>query len=63
MVLDEREPVRIGDRAKLVELARVAEDVDREDRLRARGHGRLYRGWVDVERLRVDVGEHRPPRR
>ena len=33
-VLDQREPVPLGDRAQLVELARVAEDVDRDDRLR-----------------------------
>ena len=35
-VLDEREPVPVADRAQLVELARVAEDVDGDDGLRPR---------------------------
>ena len=35
-VLDEREPVPVADRAQLVELAGVAEDVDGDDRLRPR---------------------------
>src|SRR5437588_347569 len=34
-VLDEREAVPVADRAQLVELARVAEDIDGDDRLRA----------------------------
>ena len=58
-VLDEREPVLARDRAQLVELARIAEDVDRDDRLRPRGHCGLDRGRIHVQRLRVDVREHR----
>ena len=57
-VLDQREPVPLADRADLVELARVAEHVDRDDRLRPLGDRRLERGRVDVERARIDVHEH-----
>ena len=35
-VLDQREAVLVADRAQLVELARIAEDVDGDDRLRPR---------------------------
>ncbi len=58
-VVDEREPVPVGDRAQLVELAGVPVDVDGDDRLRPRRHRRLDRRRVDVERARVDVGEYR----
>ena len=47
----------VGDRAQLVQLARIPVDVDRDDRLRARRYGRLDRTRIHVERLRVDVGE------
>ena len=58
-VLDEREPVPVADRAQLVELARIAVDVDRDDRLRPRRDRRLDRRRVEVERPRVDVREDR----
>ncbi len=47
----------VADRAQLVELAGIAVDVDRDDRLRSLGHGRLDRGRVEVVGVRVDVGE------
>ena len=56
-VVDQREPVPVGDRAQLVELARVAEDVDGDDRARTRRDRGLDRGGVEVERARIDVGE------
>jgi hypothetical protein len=49
--------VAVGDRAQLVELARIAVDVDRDDRLRPLGHRGLDRGGVEVERAPVDVRE------
>jgi hypothetical protein len=58
-ILDQREAVRRGDLAQRFELARVAEDVDGDDRARARRDGRLDRGRVEVERVGIDVGEHR----
>ena len=58
-VLDERQAVLVADRAQLVELAWVAEDVDRDDRLRALGDRRLDGRRIEVERVRIDVGEDR----
>ena len=58
-VLDEREAVPFAELDQRVELARVAEDVDRDDRLRPLGDRRLDRGRVEVVRARVDVREHR----
>ncbi len=58
-VVDQREAVLRRNRADLVELARIAVDVDRDDRLRARRDRRLDRGGIHVQRPRVDVGEHR----
>ena len=57
-VLDEHQPVPVADRPELVELARVAVDVDGDDGLRALGHRGLDRGGVEVERPRVHVREH-----
>ena len=52
-------PWRSADRAQLVELARVAEHVDGDDRARPLGDRGLDRRGVEVERARVDVGEDR----
>src|SRR5204862_4710682 len=49
-ILDERQFVAVADRAQLVELAGIAEDVDRDDRARARRDRRLDRCGVEVER-------------
>ena len=43
-VLDQGESVPLAEREQLVELAGVAEDVDRDDRLRARRDRGLDRG-------------------
>ncbi len=56
-ILDEHEAVLVGDRAQLVELARVAVDVDADDRLRARRHSCFDGRGVHVQRARVDVGK------
>jgi len=56
-ILDQRKAMLLGDRAQRIELARVAVDVDGDDRLRARRHRRLDGRGVEVERARVDVGE------
>ena len=61
-VVDQREAVAVGDRAQLVELARVAVDVDGDDRLRPLGDRGLDGGRVEVERPRVDVREDRDSR-
>ena len=58
-VVDQPQPVPLGDRAQLVELAGVAEHVDDDDPLRALGDRRLDRSRVEIERLRVDVREDR----
>ncbi len=58
-VLDQRDPVCVADGAELVQLARVAVDVDRDHRARALGDGRLDRGGREVQRPRIDVREHR----
>ncbi len=60
-VVDQPEPVPLGNRAQLVELAGIAEHVDRDDALRPFRDRGLDRGGIEVQRLRVDVGEHRPP--
>src|SRR6266550_836967 len=58
-VLDQRQPVPLADRADLVELARVPEHVDRDDRLRPLGDRSLDRCRVEIQRPPVDVREHR----
>ena len=58
-VLDERQPVPLGERAQRLELTRVAEDVDGDDRLRPRRDRRVDGCGVEVERARVDVCEDR----
>ena len=58
-VVDERDPPRVAQGAKLVELTGVAVDVDRDDRARAVGERSLDRRRSEVQRSRVDVGEHR----
>ena len=57
-VLDQREPVTVGDRLELVQLTRVAEHVDRDDRSSLLGDCRLDRSRVQVQRRRIDVREH-----
>ncbi len=52
-------PCRSQIATQRVELGRVAEDVDRDERLRPRRDRRLDRGRVEVEGVRVDVGEDR----
>ena len=56
-VLDEDEAVAVGDGQQLVELAGVAEDVDGDDRARAVGDSSLDGSRIEVQRVRVDVGE------
>ena len=51
----------IGDRAQLVELARVAVDVDRDDCLRPLGDRRLDRRRIEVEGTPIDVREDGDP--
>jgi hypothetical protein len=51
--------VPVRDHAQLVELARVAEHVDRHNRARALGDRRFDGAGVEVECPRVDVGEDR----
>ena len=58
-VLDQHDAVTLADRDQLVVLRRVAEDVDRDERLRLRRDRGLDRRRVEVERARVDVREHR----
>ena len=52
-------PCRSQSEISCVVLGRVAEDVDGDERLRARRDRGLDRGRIEVERARVDVGEHR----
>ena len=59
-VVDQPEPVPVGDRAQLIELARVAEHVDDDDALRPLGDRGLDRGGIEVQRPRIDVREHGP---
>ena len=56
-VLDDREPVLVGDRAERLHVARVAEDVHRQDPARARRDRRLDGRRVEHERVGIDVGE------
>ena len=49
-VLDQRQAVAVADPPKLFELARVAVDVDRDDRLRSLGHGSFDERRVEVHR-------------
>ena len=60
-ILDQREPMAVGERAELVVLARVAVDVDRDDRLRPLGDRSLDRLGDEIERPPVDIGEDRDP--
>ena len=54
-----RDSLRVAQGAKLVELTGVAVDVDGDDRARAVGERSLDRRRSEVQRPRVDVGEHR----
>src|SRR6266511_3286140 len=58
-VLDERETVLAAELQQRIELARVAEDVDCDDRLRPLGDGSLDGGRIEVVRVWIDVREHR----
>ena len=58
-ILDQRETVPRGELAQRVELARIAEDVDRDDRLRPLRDRRLHGRGIEVQRRRVDVREDR----
>ena len=60
-VVDQRKPVPVGDGVQLVELARVAVDVDGDDRLRPLGHRGLDGGGIEIERPPVDVREDGSP--
>ncbi len=57
-VLDEREPVPVADRAQLGELAGVAVDVDGDDGSRPLRHRSGDGRRIEVQRARIDVGEH-----
>src|SRR5207249_1926951 len=59
-VLDERKSMSLGQLPQRIELARIAEDVDSEDRAGAVSDGGLRRSRVEVQRTRVDVREHGP---
>ena len=52
-------PCRSQSGIKRVVFGGIAEDVDRDERLRPRRDRSLDRGRVEVERARVDVGEYR----
>ena len=58
-VLDDREPVPLGDRGDRGHVRGQAEQVDRADRLRARRDRRLDPVSVDHVRVRLDVDEDR----
>ena len=58
-VLDQHEAVLLAQLAQRVELAGIAEDVDRDDPLRPLGDRGLDGGRVEVHRPLVDVGEDR----
>jgi hypothetical protein len=51
--------VTVAERAQLVELAGIAEDIDGDDGFRPLGDGLLDGGRIEVERARVDVDEDR----
>jgi hypothetical protein len=50
--------VTVGDGAKLVELAGIAEHVDRDDATGAFGHRGFDSGRIHIQGHRIDVGEH-----
>ena len=56
-ILDDREPVALGDRGDRLDVAGLAEDVHRDDRLGAWRDRRLERRRIDVERDRIDIGK------
>ncbi len=56
-VLDQDERVALAELSQRVELAGVAEDVDGHDRLRPLCDRRFDRARIEVQRLRIDVGE------
>ena len=58
-VLDQREPVPLGQGQHRFHRRHLAEQVDHHDAPGARGDGRLDGVGRDVERGRVDVHEHR----
>ena len=58
-VLDDGQPVSDGELAERLELTRVAEDVDEDERLRSGRDCGGDRRRVEVQRARIDVGEDR----
>src|SRR3954453_13100052 len=58
-ILDQSEAMPLADRSDLVELARVAEHVDRDDRLRALGDRRFDGSRIEVPVAWIDVREDR----
>ena len=58
-VLDQRDAVLLAERDQRVVLGRIAEDVDGDERLRARCDRGFHRRRIEVQRARIDVGEHR----
>ena len=58
-VVDHLEVVGVGDSLDRIDVARMAVAVHRHDRRRVRRDRRLDPCWIEVERLRVDVDEHR----
>ena len=57
-ILDHQQRVLARDRAQRVHVARPAREVHRQHRPRARPDQRPHRVRVDVQRVRVHVGEH-----
>ena len=57
-VLQQRQPVPLADLRERPHRGRVAEQVHRHDRARARRDRGLHGGGIEVERLVLDVGEH-----
>ena len=53
------EVVLVRDLADRVHVDGAAGEVNGDERARARGDGRLDRGWVDVHRVALTVDEHR----
>ena len=58
-VFDDAQVVFLGDGVQAVHVHRQAGQVNRDDRLGARGDGRLDLVQVDIAGHRVDIGEHR----
>ena len=58
-VFDHQQVVAIGDRADRVPVGRVADEVRQQDRPRLRRDQLLDRAHVGVERVGLDVDEHR----